>query len=551
MGRPILTPQTLDFCIITLSVKTMSLQHRIVLIFVLSLVLLSGCRKDEDGTSWDVDALAPMVYTSLSIEDLIPDSLVTYDENELVFLSFTDTVINLELDTLIQLPDTSITESFSFPAGGFEIPAGTQLENIEEEIKIESGDIELKYASIQSGTIIIDLISTFQGAVICSYEIPDATLNGQPLTIEELVPGAQPGEPTVLQFIFDVSGYDLDFTNGSEPFNHLPTSFTVTSDPDGPPLPISIGNGFELITTFQEVTPAYAEGYFGQQVIETGVETQEINAFDIIEGGSLDIDQVNIGLRILNGFGADIRATLHQFDANNSLSNNSVGLNHSVMNSPINLNRATHPFGSPIPSVYDIELTESNSDIDLMLENLPDAFEIDATLELNPLGNISNHHDFAYAESTISGLLDINIPLCLIAEDLQLADTTDFSLGEDEALNNVNSGRLIIQITNGFPLEGDLQLEAFNEEGELLTDQLITDGYFAAGMTDENHQVTSSVYSELNIPLDQEIIETLRQAERMLIRAKLSTSSTSTHVKIYNHYQLDVKVVADINYHVN
>lgn len=528
----------------------MSPLHRIFLLCALILMLVSGCRKDKDSTSWDVDALAPLVYTSLSIDNLIPDSLVTYDENELVFLSFTDTVLNLELDTLIQLPDTSIIESFSFPVGGISFPAGAQLENIEEEIEIESGNVELKYASIQSGTIVIDLISTFQGAVICNYIIPDATLNGEPLMIEELVPAASSEEPAILQFTFDVSGYDLDFTNGSEPFNHLPTSFTIVTDPDGPPLPVSIGDGFELTTTFQAVTPAYAEGYFGQQVIETGVETQEINAFDIFESGSLDIDQVNIDLRILNGFGADIRTTLHQFNSSNSFTNNSVGLNHSIMNAPINLNRATHPFGSPVPSVYDIELTETNSDIDQMLENFPDAFEIEATLELNPLGNISNHHDFAYAESTISGLLDINIPLCLIAEDLQLADTTDFSLGEEDALNNVNSGRLIVQITNGFPLEGDLWIEALDENDELLRN-LVPDGYFSAGMTNENYLVTNPVYSEISIPVDLDIIEDLRQSTNLVIRARLSTSSTTSHVKIYKHYQLDVKVVADLNYHVD
>lgn len=524
--------------------------HRIFLICAFILVLFSGCRKDKDSTSWDVDALAPLVYTSLSIENLIPDSLVSYNENELVFLSFTDTVLNLELDTLIQLPDTSITESFSFPVGGINFPPGSQLENIEEEIEIESGDIELKYASIQSGTIVIDLISTLQGAAICNYIIPDATFNGEPLMIEELVPGASPGEPTIMQFTFDVSGYDLDFTNGSEPFNHLPTSFTVIADPDGPPLPVSIGNGFELTTTFQAVTPAYAEGYFGQQIVETGVESQEVNAFDFIEGGSIDIDQVNIDLRILNGFGADIRTTLHQFNAVNSISNNSVGLNHSIIEGPINLNRATHPSGSPVPSVYDIELTETNSDIDQMLENLPDAFEIDATLELNPLGNISNHHDFAYAESTISGLLDINIPLCLIAEDLQLADTTDFSLGEEDMLENVNSGRLIVQITNGFPLEGNLWIEALDENDEVLRD-LIPDGYFSTGMTDENNVVTNTMYSEISIPIDRDIIEDLRHSTNLVIRARLSTSSTTTHVKIFKHYQLDVKVVADLNYHVD
>ena len=517
--------------------------------FAAVLLLLNGCRKDGDKTNWNVDALAPLVYTELKIGDLIPDSLTTLDENELVYLSYNDTAFRIELDTLIQLPDTSITESFSLPIGGIEIPGGTQIDDITEEIEIESGDIELKYASIQSGTIVVDLVSTFQGPVVCNYVIPNATLNGEPLMVEELVQGASSENPAVLQFTFDVSGYDLDFTNGTEPFNHLPTFFTVTADPDSPPLPVSFGDGVELTTTFQGITPTYAEGYFGQQVVETGLESEDINAFNLIQSGSIDLEEVNVGLRILNGFGVDIRATIHQLNAINNVSASNVPLNHSIIGSPINLNRATQPNNQPVPSAYDVELNNNNSQIDQMLEIFPDAFEIEANLELNPLGNISNHHDFAYATSTIDGVLDIDIPLCLIADNITLADTTDFSLGEDDAIDDINSGRLIIQLNNYFPLSGALSLKSLDEENTGMN--LLDEGFFAAGMTNSDNEITGAVYTELYIDLDRQEIVDLQDADKLVFSVALSTSSLTEFVKIYNSHHLDIRIVADFNYHVN
>lgn len=518
--------------------------------FFLGLVVLTvwSCQKDNDDTNWNTDALLPLAYMNLSIGDLVPDSLLTVDENELVFLSFSDTIFELKLDTLIELPDTAVTESFNIPVA-FEVPPGSQLSNISEEIQIESNDIELRRASIQEGVVLLNLTSTFQGAVIATYTIPDATLNGVPLTVTELVPPATEGSPSTTYISLDVSGYELDFTNGDDPFNTLPTLLTVVADPDGEPLQVNAGDGFELTTTFQGLLPYFAEGYFGQQVAETGNEVQEIDAFNIIESGSIDLEEVSVNLKILNGLGVDIRANILSFNALNSLTTTNIGLNHSLIGSPINLNRATYNAETINYSEYNIALNNTNSDIDLMLESLPEAFEIDAELELNPLGNVSNHHDFAFAKSSIAGVLDVDIPLCLIADQLQLADTSDFSLGEDETLNNINSGTLIIQLDNGFPLEGWIDFIAINDEGSTRT--LLENGHFLSGMTNSGNVVTNATFSQISIELDRDDIEWLKTTGQLIIRARFNTSNLSEQVKIFSNYNIDIKIIADFNYNIN
>lgn len=525
-----------------------TLKSGFYLFLALAFATTWGCQKNNDRTNWNTDALIPLAYANLSIGDLIADSLLEVDENELVSLSFSDTIFTLKLDTLIDLPDTSVTEFFNIPIQ-FEVPPGTQLSNIAEDIRIESNDIDLRRATIQEGTVLLNLNSTFQGTVIATYTIPDATLNGVPLTVTESVPAASEGSPSSISLIVDVSGYNLDFTNGDEPFNSLPTLLTVVADPNGEPLSVSAGDGFELTTSFQGLRPSFAEGYFGQQTTDTGSELQEINAFNIIESGSIDLDEVSVNLKILNGLGVDIRANIQSFNALNSSLATNVGLNHTLIGSPINLNRATYSGETIYYSEYNIDLNNNNSDIDLMLESLPDAFETEAELELNPLGNVSNHHDFAFSKSTIAGVLDVDIPLCLIAEQLQLADTSDFSMGNEETLDNINSGTLIIQIDNGFPLEGWIDLIAINDEESTRT--LLNDGHFLSSMTDSENIVSSATFSQISIALDRGDIEWLKSAGQIIIRARFNTSNLNEHIKIYSNYNIDLRVIADFNYNIN
>lgn len=522
--------------------------HIFIALFLAVIGGLASCRKDSGRANWHVDALLPLVKAELTIADIIPDSLLSYDENEQVYLSFSDTIVRFSLDTLIQLPDTAIEESFNWFVG-IEVPAGTQISNIADEIEVQANDIELRKAIVQQGTISLSLVSTFPGAVIANYSIPNATLNGVPLQISELVPEGLAGSPTVVTLEVDVSGYELDFTNGSEPFNRLPSLLTLTLDPDGPPVQLAPGNNFTLTTSFNGLVPAYAEGYFGQQATNSNSETQDINAFDIIESGTIDLDDVNVNLRILNGVGVDIRATINTFNALNSSTGTNVGLNHQIVGNAVNLNRATQSGGQVSSSVYDVALNNNNSDIDLMLESLPDAFVIDANLELNPLGNISNHHDFAFAESSIEGILDVNIPLCLIANELQLSDTSDFSLGDAEETEDIISATLKLRLSNGFPLEGWIGLIALVPDEAPLV--LLDEGYFSAAITDSDNEVIAPSPQQIEVTAEADQFEKLLRAEKIVIRARFSTSSLSQHVKIRKNHKIDIQIIADLNYHVN
>jgi len=516
---------------------------------ILFSVCFAGCRKSGDKASWDIDAIAPLFYSELTINNIIPDSLLAVDTDGFVSLAYADTIIRIALDTLIKLPDTTIVETFSLPFGSISVPPGTIFTSIPDEIEINAQDVELRNAIVKEGTIIIKVTSNVPGAVVTKYEIPNAKLNGVPFVAEALVPGISGNTPGTITQSFDVSGYALDFTQGvTSPFNRLKTLLTLGSDPNGETITLNATHSVTIETTFSGFKPKFATGYFGSQSYDVGPETSAINAFDLIESGTIDVDQVQFNLIIRNGVGVDIRANISQLGSVNQSSFSTIDLQHSIIGSPVNLNRATMQNGEIVYSSYPVMLNQNNSNIDLMLENLPSHFSYSANLQLNPLGNISNHHDFVDCTSTFDVVLDAAIPLSIIANQLQLGDTSAISLGANSVLDNVNYGTLVIRMNNGFPLEGWLDFKLLKSNEPAIT--LLNNAYFPSPPLDINNEVIAPVFHEFRINLTSEDIASLKSSDKLVARVRFNTASLTEHIRIYNHHRMTLKAIADFNYHV-
>ncbi|MFN8314975.1 MAG: hypothetical protein U0T32_00830 [Chitinophagales bacterium] len=80
---------------------------------LLLLVLFLGCKKDQK-TEWDTELLTPIGRTSLSIENLIKDSLAKANGDNTVNLTYRSTIYELNLaDQLIRIPDTSLKSNIN------------------------------------------------------------------------------------------------------------------------------------------------------------------------------------------------------------------------------------------------------------------------------------------------------------------------------------------------------------------------------------------------------------------------------------------------------
>ena len=81
------------------------------LLFFLSLVLLSSCKRDRN-TTWDTEYYAPIASGELSLENVFKDSSIKTNSDNTLNLRFNKTIYELE-PTTISVPDTVITSVFN------------------------------------------------------------------------------------------------------------------------------------------------------------------------------------------------------------------------------------------------------------------------------------------------------------------------------------------------------------------------------------------------------------------------------------------------------
>jgi hypothetical protein len=271
--------------------------------------------------------------------------------------------------------------------------------------------------------------------------------------------------------------------------------------------------------------------------------------FRHIISGTLKLEDVNIGLSIENSIGADARVTINDLVSVNSRTGNVLPLlSSSVIGSAININRAVDNNGNLTPSTYSVSLTPLNSNIKQFVENLPDKLNYKLVNEINPLGNVSGSNDFVYYGKLIKTNFNMTIPLSLIANDLTMADTMNFTMNANTS--NVNSGNLYLYFENGFPFTAQAQLYLMNSNSAI-TDSLISaPNIISAPSLDINSICVGQRETKLTIPVGEGKLNELRSAKKMYIKIKFNTANQPNYVKIYSFYELKFKVVGDFNYTV-
>ncbi|MBK9175988.1 MAG: hypothetical protein IPM46_06530 [Flavobacteriales bacterium] len=106
----------------------MNVRHPLPVACLLALLLLGGCQKESDKATWDIDLLVPLVRTSFTLRDLVADSLIQTDAQGQVTLVYNGALFTVELDTLLNAPDTSFVYRYALPIEGpLNFPAGISL----------------------------------------------------------------------------------------------------------------------------------------------------------------------------------------------------------------------------------------------------------------------------------------------------------------------------------------------------------------------------------------------------------------------------------------
>jgi hypothetical protein len=522
-------------------------RHRIYILYIL--LLLASCNKENEHPQWDIAVLGPIAQANLGMENLFGDSSIVSTSDGALILHYDTVYSEFELDSIYQIADTTIPTVVLFPPIPSTITPGQAFYSQNNNVVLGAGDVDLKFAIIDSGLIRLEIKNTLQSKINFLYTIPRALKNGIPFSVYASVDSASKTDPKYFSGVYDFSGYEVDLTGSTgNQVNTITYDIVARADSGGVPFVINANDTVvNLKTTLIDIQPYFVRGYLSQN------ETQQVNLLDsafgqIIKNGTVELDSIQLNFDIINYIGADAQGFVSYFRSDNTRTGNSLDLiAPGFINQYLNFNRASINSAltdSLVPTTYSVQLDHTNSNVRELMENLPDRFSYDIKLFLNPLGNISGSNDFIYRDRLVDTRVQIKMPLRFAFDQLIMADTLDFTIANATNFDPVGTTTLTLLADNGFPFDLNLQMFLLDSTNTIVDSMFVPD-YIAAAPYDVNYKATGSTRTEIKIPIDEERKQKILTVKRVGIRLKFDTPDYPQFIQLYSSYRLYLKLIAD------
>ncbi len=480
----------------------------------------ASCKK-RDKAIWDTDWQVPLVHDSLTLSNLVADSLLTVVAGNYV-LDINSSLFEFKLSDFVELPDTTVESEFHI-ALNFSAAPGTTFTNGEvEEHAMSIGEVQLKRIRVKAGGIELKVFNPIGTKTYFNVQLPGVTKNGAVLSQDFIAPAGTQSNPGVASGFVDLSGYELNLTgeNGTS-YNIIQSLLTVTSDPNGPTVNVTTSDVIKFKFSMKDIELGYARGYFGNELVSDTVYAQ-IDAMDNVTDGLLDVDAMTFDLTIENGLKVNGKFKINSLK-NINAGGNTVSLNHPNIGTWNTINAATGSNENNIvPSNTTLNFTPGNSNFEQYIENHGAKNELSFQLQMNPWGNVSGGWDEIYDAHPLRVKLNGMFPLNVGLTDLIFQDTFALSLVNDPAKTNVKSGQIWVNAMNAFPFEGNLQLyllDANHQTIAVVSGTSAIESSIFGSVIDGIMQKKSVVY----FPVSETVCDDIGKVKYCMIKLKLNT----------------------------
>ncbi|MDG2424997.1 MAG: hypothetical protein P8M07_00250 [Flavobacteriales bacterium] len=415
-------------------------------------VVWSSC---QEPTRWSVPVEMAVLQDTLTVANLLPDSLWTAQDDAVV-LSYQGVVAQFDFGDQVQFSDTSWTDvnELPFSGGPVPIPPGTEIWGETDEIDFVVDGVDLRRVQLASGTMTIGMSSTIQGPLHITYEFPGSEFPGYDGPVVDLVVDGD----TVMQEVNLAGAWlVLESDNGLE-FNKLLSSFAVsTLDSAADDVPVYGTDVTTVSFKFEGVNIAKAEGWFGQPVVDVS-GTMGLGSVGQLDRAEVLWEEIDCELYMANSLGLDLAMTLNGFSRWSD--GESLALEHPAFGQQAMLSRAVISESAEgqwtvqPTSSWTLDLSDETTNVISWADLLPDSLSWDVELGLNPLGDVTGGYDRIDFDHLPELIIDLNVPLRVRIDALQFSDTTDTKgVFESDCESCAPfTGDLVLQVDNSFGL---------------------------------------------------------------------------------------------------
>ncbi len=439
--------------------------RRLVLFFSFISIIFFACKKEK--TSWNSEWGAPVAYDTLSLDNYYNDSTLISTDGTTLNFNLSRTVLNLGINDLIEISDTTISQTTSPVVTLNNVTPGSNFINQVEEHDLNLNGVQLKKVIIATGTIKVKVYNPINTKAFYTVQIPGAAKNGVLFEQNYSVDGGTQNNPGIKEEVLDLSGYTLDLTGVNHlSFNKLQSKLIIKSDPDGPAVSVSTANVFRFDAEISGIKIDYAKGYFGNQIISDTTELN-IDFLNKVVAGTLDLNSTSLAFEVENGAKISMRGRLTLAE-NTNYQGNTLSLTSSNIGNNLIVSPATGSWNSLNPSTQSLELNSGNSNIEQYIENLGSKNRIGYSLQLNPWGNLTGGNDEIFPNSRIKVKIKSDMPLLIGTDGLTLRDTFDIDIPNENTKTHIQSAIFTLTATNAFPMSCQPILYLLDENNFIL-----------------------------------------------------------------------------------
>lgn len=519
------------------------------------LTSISSCKKD---TSWDIDAAFPIVKSHLDIKNFFGDSLFKVDPTGLLHLDYTAQILNLTMDDVVKLPDTTITIGYisffnaSLNPGDLIYTNASTPSNQEVTFDVANG-VQLNKAIVRSGYLKIEYLNTYAQPINFDYDINSAKLWGTVFHVNQVIPGGSSASPSSFTSYYSLKDYEINLTGiANNKVNTLFQTYSIKTDPSGSADILHLGEGLNIKLSFVDIVPEYVQGYFGQQDLTFGPDSSYFGLLNTFNTSNFKLTQSSIQFSIINELGVELSSTINKLKSIKINPYNAITLNSGSLLQSINVNRAgkTNVPSNPVfPIVKNVTLNHTNSNLNPFLENIPNYLSYSVKAKLNPLGNSSAGNDFAYYGHGLKVMAHVDIPLAVSADYFNLVSYNTADFNNLKQLKHVNSCELTLTAKNNYPFNAKLQAYLLDENNTVIDSIFLpSENTISPAITDISNTVISSVDTKIVFTIANSKLEHLKKCKQIKFVSAMYFSNQPTPIRINANSYLDLILSANVNY---
>jgi hypothetical protein len=493
--------------------------------FYLSAVLMAamtlwsscGIRQDLDDVQQVTlrpEVAVPLLNTVFDVDSLLPrlseEGVEVITESDgLITLAFEDSLGSYRATNLLNV-------------GTFQVPVNPSSNQI--PLPLLNGARLTRAIVKDDAAFVYGFAIGLQGNYQMVINLPDAQLNGQPLTITRTVAG-----PTTVVGDTLLNGYDFVMPDGNFSFEYSLRNLDNGQFID----PQSFVAGFDSLRF------SYAEGRLNPVVLSNEDGEARTDFLSRFEGVSLRLEEPRLYLIADNYIGVPLIMKIDAFEGIGSngdrvslqsqLLDDSLVIDHPPLSQAGQSRRSTILFDN------------NNSNLSDLYSILPERLRFSYYFTVgNPTPGVTN---FVDETGAVYFTARTEVPLHFSTPGVTYADT--FRLTSDfPAPDLVEWVEFKLITDNGLPLGSSLQIYFFDENRNVI-DSLYDSGdrLLEPASVDASGVPTTSSINELLVMLTREEYERFSQATFLGYRISLDTSNQGTvPVKLFSGQQLGIKL---------